>query len=156
MTIGDKIPAILGKNQAGKEIKASDFNGKKLILYFYPKDNTPGCSAEACSLRNNYSIFQDNGYAVVGVSVDSAASHQKFIESKNLPFDLIADEDNRLVKEFGVWIEKTMFGNKYMRTLRQTFIINEEGVIEKIYYPQSLRTTRHGEQIRRDLIDKKA
>jgi peroxiredoxin Q/BCP len=147
MNIGDKAPEILGKDENGREIKLSDFAGKKLVLYFYPKDSTSGCTAEACSLRDNYGELRKQGYAVVGVSTQDEASHQKFIEKNNLPFPLIADTDMQLVKQFGVWGEKSMYGRKYMGTLRTTFIINEEGFVEKIFLPKEIKTKNHGEQI---------
>ena len=106
MTIGDKIPSLLGLNEKGEEVKASDFAGKKLVLYFYPKDSTSGCTAEACSLRDHYDELQKAGYEVLGVSVDSDKSHQKFIDKNNLPFNLIADTEKKLVEAFGVWAEK--------------------------------------------------
>ncbi|MDR0790890.1 MAG: thioredoxin-dependent thiol peroxidase [Bacteroidales bacterium] len=148
LTIGDKIPEILGKNQAGQQIKTSDYRGKKLVLYFYPKDNTSGCTAEACSFRDNYSEFRKQGYEVVGASVDDEKSHSKFIEKQQLPFDLIADSDKTLVEMFGVWAEKSMYGKKYMGTLRTTFVVNEEGVIEEIYLPKEIKTASHAEQIK--------
>lgn len=147
MNIGDKAPEILGKDENGREIKLSDFAGKKLVLYFYPKDSTSGCTAEACSLRDNYGELRKQGYAVVGVSIQDEASHQKFIEKNNLPFPLIADTDMQLVKLFGVWGEKSMYGRKYMGTFRTTFIINEEGLVEKIFLPKEIKTKNHGEQI---------
>ena len=147
MNIGDKAPEILGRDENGNEIRLSDFQGKKLVLYFYPKDNTSGCSAEACSLRDNYGELRKQGYAVVGVSVQDEKSHKKFIEKYNLPFPLIADTENQLVEAFGVWGEKSMYGRKYMGTFRTTFIINEEGVVEKIFLPKEIKTKTHGEQI---------
>ena len=147
MKVGDKVPDLLGKDQNGKEIHLSDYKGKKIILYFYPQDNTPGCTAEACSMRDNYSELQKAGYIVIGVSVDSEQSHQKFIAKNNLPFPLIADTDKKLVEEFGVWGEKTLAGRKYMGTFRITFLINEEGVIEKIIGPKEIKTKEHAIQI---------
>ncbi len=147
MKIGDKAPEILGINENGDEIRLSQFTGKKLVLYFYPKDNTSGCTAEACSLRDNYQALKDKGYEVIGVSVDSEASHRKFIEKHALPFSLIADTDKELVNAMGVWGEKSMYGRKYMGTFRTTFIINENGIIEKIYLPKEVKTKSHGEQI---------
>ncbi|MDR1644710.1 MAG: thioredoxin-dependent thiol peroxidase [Tannerellaceae bacterium] len=144
---GDPIPEILGVNQNGKEIKASDFKGKKLVLYFYPKDNTSGCTAEACSFRDNYASLREAGYEVVGISVDNATSHQEFIEKQQLPFDLIADTGQSLVMTFGVWGEKSMYGRKYMGIFRTTFLINEEGIIEHIFLPQEIKTGTHAEQI---------
>ncbi len=147
MNVGDKAPEILGINENGEEIKLSSFAGRKLVLYFYPKDNTSGCTAEACSLRDNYSDLRKAGYEVVGVSVDSEKSHQKFIEKHQLPFTLIADTDKTLAQQFGVWAEKSMYGRKYMGTLRTTFIINEEGIVERIIGPKEIKTKEHGKQI---------
>ena len=127
--IGDKAPEVLGLDQNGKEIKLSDFKGKKLALYFYPKDNTSGCTAEACSLRDGYKELQAAGYEVVGVSKDSAKSHQGFIAKQELPFSLIADTDTTLQQQFGVWAEKKLYGRSYMGTLRTTFIIDEDGIV---------------------------
>lgn len=147
MNVGDKAPEILGKDQNGEEIKLSDFKGKKLALYFYPKDNTSGCTAEACSLRDGYEDLRKAGYEVIGVSKDSAKSHQNFIEKHELPFNLIADTDTTLQQQFGVWAEKSMYGRKYMGTNRTTFIINEEGIIEKIIGPKEVKTKDHASQI---------
>ena len=147
MNIGDKAPEVLGINEQGKEILLSHYKGKKLVLYFYPKDNTSGCTAEACSLRDNYSALQAKGYEVIGVSTDSAASHQKFIEHHSLPFTLVADTDKQLVEKMGVWGEKSMYGRKYMGTYRTTFLINEEGIIEKVFLPKEIKTKTHAEQI---------
>lgn len=151
MNIGDKAPEVLGINQHGEEILLSQYAGKKLVLYFYPKDNTPGCTAEACNLRDNYAELREKGYEVVGVSVDSDASHRKFIEKHELPFTLIADTDKKLVESMGVWGEKSMCGRKYMGTFRTTFLIDETGHIEKIYLPKQIKTKTHGEQILSDL-----
>ena len=126
---GDKAPEVLGFDENGKEIRMADFQGKKLVLYFYPKDSTSGCTAEACSFRDNYSILRKQGYAVVGVSVQDERSHQKFIEKHQLPFPLIADTDHALVEAFGVWQEKKMCGRTYMGTVRTTFIADEQGTI---------------------------
>ncbi len=147
MNIGDKAPELLGRDQDGKELKMSDFKGKKLVLYFYPKDNTPGCTSEACNLRDNYHQFLAQGYAVVGVSVQDEASHKKFIEKYQLPFPLIADTDMTLNNAFGVWGEKNMYGRKYMGTFRTTFIIDEEGKIERIISPKEIKVKEHAEQI---------
>ncbi len=147
MNIGDKAPDVLGVNENGEQILLSAYRGKKVVLYFYPKDNTSGCSAEACSLRDNYAALREKGYEVIGVSVDSEASHQKFIAKYELPFTLIADTDKKLVTEMGVWGEKSMYGRKYMGTFRTTFILNEEGVIEKIFLPKEVKTKTHGEQV---------
>ena len=147
MNIGDKVPEVLGINENGEEIRMSQYKGKKLVLYFYPKDNTSGCTAEACSLRDNYTELRKQGYEVIGVSVDSSASHRKFIDKYELPFPLIADTEKKLVESMGVWGEKSMYGRKYMGTFRTTFLINEEGIIEKVYSPKEIKTKTHGEQI---------
>ena len=132
MKIGDKIPEVLGVDQEGREHRASDYAGKKLIIYFYPKDNTSGCTAEACSLRDGYSELRRAGYALLGVSKDSATSHTKFAEKHSLPFPLIADTDTTLQQAFGVWREKKMAGRTYMGTVRTTFVIDEQGSVTKI------------------------
>ena len=142
---GDKAPEILGVDQTGKEIRLSDFTGSKLILYFYPKDNTPGCTAEACSLRDHYAELQASGYPVIGVSKDGEASHRKFIEKQSLPFSLIADTECKLNEAFGVWREKKMAGRTYMGTVRTTFIIDENGVITDII--EKVDTKNHASQI---------
>lgn len=147
MNIGDKCPEILGPDQNGKELRLSDFSGKKLVLYFYPKDMTPGCTNEACNLRDNYERFLSMGYAVVGVSVDDKKKHQRFIEKHELPFPLIADTDHKLVEAFGVWAEKKMAGRTYMGILRTTFIISEEGVVERIIGPKEVKVKEHAKQI---------
>lgn len=147
MNIGDKCPEILGFDQNGKELRLSDFSGKKLVLYFYPKDMTPGCTNEACNLRDNYERFLSMGYAVVGVSVDDEKKHQRFIEKYELPFPLIADTDHKLVEAFGVWAEKKMAGRTYMGILRTTFIISEEGVVERIIGPKEVKVKEHAKQI---------
>ena len=129
---GDRAPFFKGLNQAGKEISLDDYKGKKLILYFYPKDNTSGCTAEACSLNENYDTLTSQGYEVVGVSPDSASSHQKFITKYNLSFNLIADTEKAILQDYGVWGEKFMYGRKYMGVFRTTFVIDEKGIIEKV------------------------
>ena len=147
MNIGDKAPEILGLNENGEEIRLSSYQGQKIVLYFYPTDNTSGCTAEACSLRDNYTELRKQGYEVIGVSVDSSTSHRKFIDKYELPFPLIADTEKKLVESMGVWGEKSMYGRKYMGTFRTTFLINEEGIIEKVYSPKEIKTKTHGEQI---------
>ena len=147
MNIGDKAPEILGFNENGEEILLSNYQGKKIVLYFYPKDSTSGCTAQACNLRDNYTELRQAGYEVIGVSVDDAKSHQKFIAKNELPFTLIADTDKKLVEQFGVWGEKSMYGRKYMGTFRTTFIINEEGIIERIILPKQVKTKEHSKQI---------
>jgi len=147
LQVGDKAPAVLGVNQNGKEIKLADFAGKKLVLYFYPKDNTPGCTAQACSLRDNYDDLRKEGYEVIGVSTDSASSHQKFIAKQNLPFNLIADTDKKLSEVFGTWGKKSLYGKQYMGTFRTTFIIDETGTITRIMLPKEVNTKIHASQI---------
>lgn len=147
MNIGDKAPEILGLNEKGEEIRLSAYSGKKIVLYFYPKDSTSGCTAQACNLRDNYADLRKAGYEVIGVSVDDTKSHQKFIAKNELPFSLIADTDKKLVEQFGVWGEKSMYGRKYMGTFRTTFIIDEEGVIERIILPKQVKTKEHSKQI---------
>lgn len=147
LNVGDKIPDVLGTDQDGKTINASDYKGSKLVLYFYPKDNTPGCTAEACSFRDNFSQLRKAGYQILGVSVDDEKSHRRFIEKQQLPFPLIADTDKKLVEAFGVWGEKTLAGRKYMGTFRTTFLINESGVIDKIIGPKEIKTKEHADQI---------
>ena len=137
----------MGKDETGREIRLSDYKGRKLVLYFYPKDNTIGCTAEACSLRDHYGELQGAGYEIVGVSKDSAASHQKFKAKHNLPFPLIADVDKTLLEAMGAWGEKIMYGKKTMGTIRTTFIINEEGVIEQIMSGKQINTKDHANQI---------
>ncbi len=145
LTVGDRIPEVLGIDQNGKEIKASDLAGKKVVIYFYPKDNTPGCTAEACSLRDGYADLRAAGYEVIGVSKDSEASHRKFIEKQSLPFTLIADTDTTLNQAFGVWAEKTMAGRKYMGTVRTTFLVDETGRITDVL--KKVDTKNHAVQI---------
>ena len=143
INVGDKAPEILGINEKGEEIRLSAYKGKKIVLYFYPKDNTSGCTAQACNLRDNYSELRKVGYEVIGVSVDNEKLHQKFIEKNNLPFTLIADTDKKLVEEFGVWGEKKLYGRAYMGTFRTTFLINEEGIVERIITPKEVKNTPH-------------
>ena len=147
MNIGDKAPEILGKDEQGRDIRLSDYKGRKLVLYFYPKDNTSGCTSEACSLRDHYQELQGAGYEVVGVSKDSAATHQKFKEKHELPFPLIADVDHALLEAMGAWGEKSMYGKKVTGTIRTTFIITEEGVIEQIFAGKQIKTKAHALQI---------
>lgn len=147
LNVGDKIPEILGLNQDGKEVKASDYQGKKLVLYFYPKDNTPGCTAEACNFRDNFYELRQAGYEILGVSADDEKSHRNFIEKKELPFPLIADVDKKLIDKFGLWVEKTLAGRKYMGIQRSTFLVDENGVIEKAFTHKDIKTKEHAEQI---------
>ena len=147
MEIGDRLPEILGKDQDGNEIKLNDFKGKKLVLYVYPKDSTPGCTNEACNLRDNYERFLSKGYAVVGVSIQNAESHKKFIAKYNLPFPLIADTERKLVEALGVYGEKKMYGRTTMGTFRTTFITDEQGVITQIFRPKQIKVKEHAAQI---------
>ena len=147
MNIGDTMPDLLGTDADNNEIRLSDFPGKKIILYFYPKDNTPGCTAEACSMRDNMPKLEAEGYQVIGVSVDSAESHKKFAAKHELNFPLVADTDHRLVEQTGVWGEKSMCVRIYMGTFRTTFIIGADHKIERIYLPKQIKTKTHAEQI---------
>lgn len=147
MNIGDRLPETLGTDQNGREVRTSDFAGAPFILYFYPKDNTSGCTAEACSLRDNMAELAARGYRVVGVSSDSAASHQRFIDKHQLPFPLIADTEHKLQEQMGVWGEKSMYGRKYMGTLRTTFIVDADGTIRHIFGPKAIKTKEHAAQI---------
>ncbi|MDD6379570.1 MAG: peroxiredoxin [Prevotella sp.] len=147
MEIGEKLPEYLGKDQDGKEIKLSDFAGKKLVLYVYPKDMTPGCTNEACNLRDNYERFLAKGYAVVGVSIQSAESHKKFIAKYNLPFPLIADTDKTLVTELGAYGEKKMYGKTTMGTIRTTFVADENGIITEVFRARQVKVKEHAAQI---------
>lgn len=145
MNIGDKAPNFEGKDQNGETIKLSDFQGKKVILYFYPKDNTPGCTAQSCNLRDNYQMLLENGYVVLGISSDNEKSHQKFIAKFELPFPLIADTEKEIHNLFGTWQEKNTFGKTYMGTVRTTFVIDENGVISDII--KKVKTKEHTAQI---------
>ncbi len=142
---GDSAPAFEGLDQDEQLIRLSDFRGRKLILYFYPKDNTPGCTAQACNLRDNYAQLQAAGYDVVGVSTDDAASHQKFIKDKQLPFRLIADQDHKVHELYGTWVQRSIFGKQFWRTARITFVIDEVGKIEKVI--DRVKTAVHTAQI---------
>jgi len=145
LSVGDPAPAFTSTDQNGQPISLTDFRGKKVVLYFYPKDDTPGCTAQACSLRDNYAALQSAGYEVLGVSTDSAASHQKFIGKHNLPFTLIADTDQQIVTAYGVWQEKSMYGRKFMGIVRTTFVIDENGNITEII--TKIDTKQHAEQL---------
>jgi len=147
LQIGDKIPETLGTDQNGEPIKAEQFRGKKLALYFYPKDNTPGCTAQACRLRDGYNDLRKAGYEIVGVSVDSEKSHQRFIDKFSLPFPLIADTGKRLVEVFGVWQQKSMMGKKFMGTVRTTFLVDENGIIRDKIEGRGVDTKNHAVQI---------
>lgn len=132
MTIGDKIPEVLGIDAEGREVRNSDFAGIPLIIYFYPKDNTPGCTAEACSLRDGYAELRAKGYKLIGISKDSPASHQKFAEKYSLPFMLLSDESTEVNRAFGVWQKKKMAGREYMGTVRTTFVTDANHVVTHI------------------------
>lgn len=129
---GTVAPEFTAKDQNGNTITLSDFKGKDVILYFYPKDDTPGCTTEACDFRDNYQSLQDKGFTIIGVSTDDEKSHQKFVSKYSLPFSLLADNDKTIVEAYGVWVEKNMYGKKYMGTARKTFIIDQNGLIKKI------------------------
>lgn len=142
---GIKAPVFEGIDQNGKEIRLGDFAGKKVILFFYPKDNTPGCTAEACNLRDNYDSLLKEGFAVIGVSPDSEKSHKGFARKYSLPFPLITDTSKKILNDYGAWGKKKLFGRSYLGVIRTTFIIDEKGVIEKII--TKVETDRHTEQI---------
>ena len=145
LKIGDQMPHFEVIDQNGNTVTSNDLLGRKTIIYFYPKDNTSGCTAEACSLRDNYAALVAKGYNVVGVSKDSAASHRKFIEKHSLPFTLLADTTTDMQQTFGVWAEKSLYGRKYMGTLRQTFIFDEQGTLIEII--EKVNTKNHAAQI---------
>ncbi len=145
LEVGQKAPDFEAKIETGETVKLSDYRGKKVILYFYPKDATPGCTAQACNLRDNYEKLKKEGYVIFGVSSDSEKSHQKFKEKQSLPFSLIADPDLKVHELYGTWVEKSMYGRKYMGTARTTFIIDEEGKIEEII--EKVNTKDHTAQI---------
>lgn len=142
---GDIAPDFSGVNEKGESVQKSDYKGKKLILFFYPKDDTPGCTAAACSLRDNYDVLKEKGFEMLGVSPDDSKSHVKFIEKYSFPFPLLADTEQQVMKDYGVWGEKSMFGKKYMGVLRTTFVIDENGTIEKVF--KKVNTKEHTDQI---------
>jgi len=145
LEVGQQAPDFKTQDQEGNTISISDFKGKKVVLYFYPKNNTPGCTAQACNLRDNYEALQNAGYVVLGISSDSQKSHQKFAEKQNLPFPLLVDEDLAIHEKYGTWVEKQMFGRKYMGTARTTFVIDKNGLIEDII--TKVNTKEHSSQI---------
>ncbi len=149
---GVTAPDFSGINQNGKTISLAGFKGKKLILYFYPKDDTPGCTAEACNLNDNYEYWISKGYEVVGISPDSEASHQKFVKKYGLKFNLIADTSKEILEAYGVWGEKVNYGKTYMGVIRTTFVIDEKGIIEKIF--KKVDTKEHTNQISKELLIK--
>jgi thioredoxin-dependent peroxiredoxin len=142
---GMQAPDFEVTNQKGETVKLSDYRGKKVILYFYPKDSTPGCTAQACNLRDNYAELEKQGYVVLGISTDNEKSHQRFIEKQELPFDLLADTEKVVHELYGTWVEKNMYGRKYMGTARTTFVIDEDGKIEDII--EKVKTKEHTNQI---------
>lgn len=145
LNIGDKAPDFTVNDQDGNPVSLADFKGKKVVLYFYPKDNTPGCTAQACNLRDNYETFLSKGYVILGVSTDTEKSHKKFIEKQNLPFPLLADTEKDLHEKYGTWVKKSMYGREYMGTARTTFVIDEAGMIEDII--GKVKTKEHTAQI---------
>jgi peroxiredoxin Q/BCP len=145
LKIGDKAPDFTANDQNGESISLSDFKGQKVVLYFYPKDDTPGCTAQACNLRDNYEQLINQDYVVLGISKDDEKSHLKFIKKYNLPFSLIADTDTKINEAYGVWVEKSMYGKTYMGTARTTFVINKEGLIQEII--EKVDTKNHINQI---------
>ncbi|MCL9981325.1 MAG: thioredoxin-dependent thiol peroxidase [Bacteroidia bacterium] len=145
LEIGQAAPAFYALNQNSETVSLDQFTGKKVVLYFYPKDDTPGCTAEACDLRDNHNRFLEAGYVVLGVSPDDAKKHQKFIAKFELPFDLLADTDQAVANAYGVWVEKSMYGRKYMGIARTTFIIDENGIISDII--EKVDTKAHTKQI---------
>lgn len=148
LKIGDPAPDFSAPDQDGNMISLDQFSGKKLVLYFYPKDNTPGCTAEACDLRDNYERFMKEGYEILGVSADSQKSHQNFIKKYDLPFPLLSDVDKKVLEAYGAWGEKKMYGKTYMGVLRKTFVISEKGTIENII--EKVETKQHSKQIFED------
>ncbi|MBN2805401.1 MAG: thioredoxin-dependent thiol peroxidase [Prolixibacteraceae bacterium] len=145
LKIGDMAPAFTGLNQNGEEISLTSYRGKKVILYFYPKDMTPGCTDESCNLNDNYQMWINKGYDVIGISPDSVASHQKFADKFQFAFNLIADPETKILQDYGVWGEKKMYGRSYMGVLRTTFVIDESGVIVEIF--EKVQTKDHTNQI---------
>lgn len=150
---GDQAPDFSGKDQNGKNVSLKDFRGKKVVLYFYPKDFTPGCTTEACNLRDNYTDLQEAGMEVIGVSPDDEESHKKFEEKHQLPFTLLADPDKKIIEKYGVWGEKNLYGKKSMGILRTTFLIDEQGIIYKIF--KKPKTAIHSEEILKSSADLK-
>ena len=147
MVSGQRLPEHLGVDQDGKEWTMSELSGRKVVLYVYPRDSTPGCTSEACNLRDNYERLQAEGYAVIGVSTQDAKSHKRFIEKNNLPFPLICDTDKKLVTELGAYGEKKMYGKTTMGTLRTTFITDTDGVVTSIFRPKQIKVKEHAAQI---------
>ncbi|CAN5743535.1 thioredoxin-dependent thiol peroxidase [soil metagenome] len=147
---GDKAPDFEEKDQSGNLVRLRDYRGKKVVLFFYPKDDTPGCTAQACNLRDNNEELTSKGYTVIGVSTDDEKSHQKFIQKFGLPFPLLADTDKKIVEAYGVWQEKSMYGRQYMGTMRYTFVIDEEGIIQDVI--KKVDTQNHTAQILKEEV----
>lgn len=145
LKVGDKVPEFQGKDENGKEVKWADFKGKKLVIYFYPKDMTPGCTNQACNLKDNYEVLKSSGFEIIGVSADDEARHQKFIAKYDLPFQLIADTEKEIINQFGVWGPKKFMGKEYDGINRTTFVIDEEGKILSII--EKVKTKDHSQQI---------
>lgn len=145
LNVGDPAPDFKGVNENGETISLADFKGKKLVLFFYPRDNTPGCTAAACSLRDNFAALQSQGFEMLGVSPDSAEKHRKFIDKFNFPFSLIADTEQEVLKAYGVWGPKKFMGKSYVGVIRTTFIIDEKGMISEVI--SKVKTKTHAEQI---------
>lgn len=145
LSVGTKAPDFSVPDQDGKTIRLSDYQGKKVVLYFYPRDMTPGCTAEACNLRDNYSLLLKQGYTIFGISTDNEKTHRKFIEKEKLPFSLLADTDKTVHHKYGTWVEKSLYGRKYMGTARVTFVIDESGRIQEII--EKVDTKNHASQI---------
>ncbi|MEI6900742.1 MAG: thioredoxin-dependent thiol peroxidase [Bacteroidota bacterium] len=147
--IGDKAPTFTCEDQDGQKISLEDFKGKKVILYFYPKDSTPGCTAEACNLRDNYGLLMKKGFAILGVSADDEKSHKNFSQKNMLPFSLLVDKEKKIIQSYGVWGKKKMYGKEYDGILRKTFIISEAGIVEKIF--EKVETKNHTGQILKEM-----
>jgi peroxiredoxin Q/BCP len=150
LKVGDKAPDFILKNEQNQDVTLSDFIGKKVVIYFYPKDNTPGCTKEACSFRDVYDDILEAGAVVIGISKDDASSHENFKDKHKLPFYLLSDPNNTVIESYGAWQEKKMFGKTYMGIVRSTFIINENGIIIKLYSKVKLDT--HAEEVLKALI----
>jgi peroxiredoxin Q/BCP len=142
---GDKAPDFSAKDQDGNDVSLTDLKGQRVVLYFYPKDDTPGCTKEACSFRDSDDVYKEKNIRVLGVSTDSEKSHQKFISKFNLPFTLLADTDKKIVEDYGVWGEKSMYGRKYMGTNRKTFLIDEQGNIKKVF--DKVNVSEHADEV---------
>ena len=147
--VGKKAPEFSGLNQDGETVSLEQFKGKKVILYFYPRDNTPGCTAESCNLNDNLDYWNKKGYEIIGISKDSVASHKKFADKYGFKFNLIADTETEILQAYGAWGEKKNYGKTYMGIIRSTFIINEEGVVEKVF--EKVKTKEHTAQIQKEL-----